>query len=100
MNHKQDKQFSRILEGTDLEEILDASPDELPELLGIISLPQSSYITQGGWQSWRGASIGFGGELLPGAPLFTFTMSGAVIIQGQMFPSASTIVWILLKGRH
>ena len=36
MNYKQDKEFSCILEGMDLNEILDALLDESPELLGVV----------------------------------------------------------------
>ena len=36
MNYEQDEEFSRILEGMDLNKILDASINKLPELLGIV----------------------------------------------------------------
>ena len=39
MNHEESKELSQILERIDLEEILDASPDELPELLGVVGSP-------------------------------------------------------------
>ena len=35
MNYEQDKEFSHILEGMDLNKILDASLDDSPELLSV-----------------------------------------------------------------
>ena len=34
--YEQDEEFGRILEGMDLNEVLDASLDESPELLGVV----------------------------------------------------------------
>ena len=36
MNYEHNEDFSCILEGTDLNKILDASPKDTPELLGVI----------------------------------------------------------------
>ena len=48
MDYEQDDEYRRILEGPELNEILDASPDESPELLVSLGLPQSSLVKCGG----------------------------------------------------
>ena len=105
MNHEQDEEFSQILEGTDLEEFLVASPDESPEVLGIITSPTIEQCNAEELAALEGSNrvhcTAFRGGLLPGAFLFIFTMGFAVIIRGQiLFLSANAILPISFEGRH
>ena len=57
MNHKQEE-FSRILEGTDVEEILhvDALTDASPELLGVVGYPTIELRNAEGLASLEGSN--------------------------------------------
>ena len=49
MNHERDEEFSRILEGMDLDKTLNPSTEELTEILGVVGLAQSTHVTHRGW---------------------------------------------------
>ena len=102
MNHERDEEFCRILDGMDLEEILNASPNESPELLGVVGSPTIEPCNAEGLAT-LGEAIEYciQRRILPGALLFIFTVGGAVIIRGRiLFPSANVIVLILFEGGY
>ena len=72
MNHKQVVQFSQILMRTDLEEILDALHNELPELLRVVQSPTIEPCNMEGVTALEGSNrvLRSEGALVRSSPLY------------------------------